>query len=88
MSRAKSDIKRSYPPQYVGKASLAYLLDMSETKINQAIASGQLPSSVMVLGVERWNFVDIRSWIDSGAEGAEDLDNNEDPFMVALIDRS
>lgn len=78
----KSGIKRPYPPEYVSQATLAYLLDISETKLSWAIAKGLLPDPVQYLGIKRWNFNLVRAQI----EGTLDLEDNDcqDPFLDRL----
>ena len=59
MSRKKSDIKRPYPPDYVSRATLAYRLEVSESKIDMLVASRQLPAPIMIEGQKRWRWQDV-----------------------------
>lgn len=59
MSRKKSDIKRPYAPDYISRASLAYRLDVSESRIDQLVATGVLPPPIEIDGQKRWRWEDV-----------------------------
>ena len=67
MSRKKSDIKRPYPPAYLSRASLAYRLDMSESKIDELVSAGILPQPLLIDRQRRWSWREV----DSAIQGAQ-----------------
>ena len=92
MSRKKSDVVRPYPPTFVSRGTLAYQLDISESKLAQLLERGLLPrAEPRIDGMERWYWPSVvafmrgRSIDDLELDAARD--DASDPYMTRLKKR-
>lgn len=51
----KRDVSRPYPPEMVSAETLAYLLDMSPSTIDDYERQGLLPAPVYIGNAKRWD---------------------------------
>jgi len=59
----KSDVQRSYPPEYVSADTVAYLLDCSRSTLDFYVRRGLLPRPLEVGTMPRWRWRDLDSFI-------------------------
>ena len=64
MTVAKSKIVRTYTPDYVDAATLAYRLSISESTVEKLVRRGTIPKARDVFGLPRWKWSEVESLID------------------------
>jgi hypothetical protein len=79
MTVAKSKVVRTYAPDYVDAATLAYRLSVSESTIEKLVRTAKLPKACNVFGLPRWKWSDIESLIDGSNVSVE-----KDEFLERL----
>jgi predicted DNA-binding transcriptional regulator AlpA len=88
----KAEVIRPFPPEFVSAETLAYLLDMSRTKLDDDVRSGLLPKPVEVGTLRRWRWRDVDAHILARNGRAPALANasvaespsEADPFLTGL----
>ena len=87
-SRAKRDIQRPYPPDYVDREEVAYRLRVSIGTIENWNARNLLPSEVWVFGIKRWRWTDIQDAIEAqnllASDRAISAISEPDPFLEGV----
>lgn len=87
-SRAKRDIHRPYPPDYVDREEIAYRLRVSIGTIDNWIARNLFPPEVWVFGIKRWRWTDIQDAIDAqnliANDSAVGAPSEPDPFLESV----
>ena len=85
----KSDVSRSYPPDYVSCETLAYRLDLSRSTVDDWVKRGLLPKPQTIGTVQRWRWADVEACISTAnhplAPGHENGSAEDaDPFSRGI----
>ena len=70
---------KSYPPDYVGAATLAHRLDCSKSTVHDYVRRGLLPQPRKIGELVRWRWTDVERFIDALEAGPQD-----DPYLVGI----
>lgn len=76
---------RPYPPEWCAAETMAYLLDMSETKFRDLVRTGVLPPGVDRAGTVRWNRIQTLEAWDAAQERGKVATGEDggDPILEA-----
>jgi hypothetical protein len=92
VNERKSEIERSYPPDYVSAETLAYRLDCPVEAVEALMRRGALPRPRMIGGLRRWDFRSVRAFIEAQNGAQRNLAPNgqpgpeDDPYLGALVE--
>jgi len=71
------------PPSYLGKASLAAELDVSESTVDELVRRGVLPQPLRLShGCVRWSWAAVQAALASLQGTVNDNAQDQDPYMV------
>jgi predicted DNA-binding transcriptional regulator AlpA len=59
----KEDGQRAYPPKFVSRATLAYLLDCSVSTVDAYTEQNRLPKPRMIGSMARWDLDEVCAFI-------------------------
>jgi hypothetical protein len=90
VSTRKPGTERAYPPDYVSAETLAYRLDCEVEVVEALLRKGALPGPRTIGGLRRWDFANVRAFVEAQNTPAKRLAPNgrpgpeDDPFLAAL----
>ncbi len=88
----KRDVERPYRPAYCSAETLAYLLDLSRSTLDDYVRLGHLPEPLTVGASRKWRWEDVDAFIlarngrivggEPDASGIPSMD--DDPFRQGI----
>jgi len=65
--------ERHYPPEYISKATRAYLLDCGDRTIDDYVARGVIPKGILIGTLRRWHWPSVREMLTPEQDAGEDI---------------
>ena len=82
----KRNVERPYRPAYCSAETLAYLLDLSRSTLDDYVRLGHIPEPLFVGSSRKWRWVDVDTFILARNGRAVDDDATSDGLLSAEND--